>query len=292
MTEALVRGVRLNYETIGSNGPWIALTPGSRRPYDELINISKAIAGSGYRVLLHDRRNCGASELAFDGSASEHEIWADDLYELGQILGALPMYVGGSSAGARLAILYALRHPDGLRGLLLWRLTGGQEAVDRLAENYYGQFIKMAAEEGMAAVARSDHFSECIRARPANRERLLQTDVRHFIETMTRWREYFLQSANLPIVGATEADLRSITAPACLIAGNDVIHTPQTARKAASLIPNSELHDNVVEWRSDDNLLKEWDRKEWREAEPRMAEIFASFLRTAEIDKSEPERKH
>ena len=292
MTEALVRGVRLNYETIGSNGPWIALTPGSRRPYDELINISKAIAGSGYRVLLHDRRNCGASELAFDGSASEHEIWADDLYELGQILGALPMYVGGSSAGARLAILYALRHPDGLRGLLLWRLTGGQEAVDRLAENYYGQFIKMAAEEGMAAVARSDHFSECIRARPANRERLLQTDVRHFIETMTRWRECFLQSANLPIVGATEADLRSITAPACLIAGNDVIHTPQTARKAASLIPNSELQDNVVEWRSDDNLLKEWDRKEWCEAEPLMAEIFASFLRTAEIDKSEPERKH
>jgi pimeloyl-ACP methyl ester carboxylesterase len=277
MTEALVRGVRLNYETIGSNGPWIALTPGSRRPYDELINISKAIARSGYRVLLHDRRNCGASEVAFDGSASEHEIWADDLYELGQILGALPMYVGGSSAGARLAILYALRHPDGLRGLLLWRLTGGQEAVDRLAENYYGQFIKIAAEEGMAAVARSDHFSECIRARPANKERLLQTDVRHFIETMTRWRECFMQSANLPIVGATEVDLRSITAPACLIAGNDVIHTPQTARKAASLIPNSELHDNVVEWRSDDNLLKEWDRKEWREAEPRMAEIFASF---------------
>jgi pimeloyl-ACP methyl ester carboxylesterase len=277
MTEALVRGVRLNYETIGSNGPWIALTPGSRRPYDELINISKAIARSGYRVLLHDRRNCGASEVAFDGSASEHEIWADDLYELGQILGALPMYVGGSSAGARLAILYALRHPDGLRGLLLWRLTGGQEAVDRLAENYYGQFIKIAAEEGMAAVARSDHFSECIRARPANKERLLQTDVRHFIETMTRWRECFMQSANLPIVGATEVDLRSITAPACLIAGNDVIHTPQTARKAASLIPKSELHDNVVEWRSDDNLLKEWDRKEWREAEPRMAEIFASF---------------
>jgi len=292
MTEVLVHGVRINYETIGSNGPWIALTPGSRRPYDELINISKAIARSGYRVLLHDRRNCGASEVAFDGSASEHEIWADDLYELGQILGALPMYVGGSSAGARLAILYALRHPDGLRGLVLWRLTGGQEAVDRLAENYYGQFIKIAAEEGMAAVAGSDHFSECIRARPANKERLLQTDVRHFIETMTHWRECFLQSANLPIVGATEADLRSITAPTCLIAGNDVIHTPQTARKAASLIPNSELHANVVEWRSDDNLLKEWDRKEWREAEPRMAEIFASFLRKAEKDKSEPERKH
>ena len=291
MPEVPVRGVRINYETIGRSGPWIALTPGSRRRYEELINLSETIVRSGYRVLLHDRRNCGASEVAFDSSASEHEIWADDLYALGQKLGALPMYVGGSSAGARLAILYAIRHPDCLRGLLLWRLTGGQEAVDRLAENYYGEFIKMAIEGGMEAVVRSEHFSECIRARPANRERLLQTDVQHFIKTMSFWRECFLQSANLPIVGATEADLSSIKAPACLIAGNDLIHTPQTARKAASLIPNGELHDNVVERRSDDNLLKEWDRKEWRDAEPRMAEIFSSFLRKAEIDRSEPERE-
>ena len=291
MPEVPVRGVRINYETIGRSGPWIALTPGSRRRYEELINLSETIVRSGYRVLLHDRRNCGASEVAFDSSASEHEIWADDLYALGQKLGALPMYVGGSSAGARLAILYAIRHPDCLCGLLLWRLTGGQEAVDRLAENYYGEFIKMAIEGGMEAVVRSEHFSECIRARPANRERLLQTDVQHFIKTMSFWRECFLQSANLPIVGATEADLSSIKAPACLIAGNDLIHTPQTARKAASLIPNGELHDNVVERRSDDNLLKEWDRKEWRDAEPRMAEIFSSFLRKAEIDRSEPERE-
>src|ERR1041385_2620915 len=140
MPEALVRGVRINYEVIGDRGPWIALTPGSRRSFGELVDLSKAIAASGFRVLLHDRRNCGASDVAFDGSGSEHEIWADDLYALGKKLDALPMYVGRSSAGARLAILYAMRHPDGLRGLLLWRLTGGQEAVHRLAENYYGQY--------------------------------------------------------------------------------------------------------------------------------------------------------
>ena len=85
------------------------------------------------------------------------------------------------------------------------------------------------------------------------------------------------------MIGATEADLRAIAAPACLIAGNDVIHTPATARKAASFIPNSELHDDVVAKRSDDNLLKEWDRKEWRDAEPRMAQIFSAFLQRAGI---------
>jgi pimeloyl-ACP methyl ester carboxylesterase len=285
MPEAVVRGVTINYEVIGTSGPWIALTPGSRRPYAELIDLSKAIAASGYRVLLHDRRNCGASDVAFDGSASEHEVWADDLHELGKQLGALPMYVGGSSAGARLAILYALRHPRALRGLLLWRVTGGQEAVDRLAESYYGQFIKLVEAGGMQAVCDSEHFRECIAARPSNRERLLKTDPKTFANVMATWRERFLESATLPIVGATEADLNAVTAPACIIAGNDVIHTPATARKAARLIPNSQLHDNVVEKRSDDNLRDEWDRKEWRDAEPRIAEIFAAFLRQAESAK-------
>ena len=282
MSEAIIRGVHINYEVIGNSGPWIALTPGSRRPYGELVGLSKAIAAASYRVLLHDRRNCGASDVAFDGSGSEHEVWADDLYELGKQLGAMPIYVGGSSAGARLAILFAIRHPDALRGLLLWRVTGGQEAVDRLAENYYGQFIKIAQAGGMQAVCESEHFAECIKVRPANRDRLLQTDVGQFIKVMTTWRERFLESATLPIVGASEADLRAIKAPACLIAGNDVIHTPATARKAASLIPNSELHEDVVGKRSDDNLLKEWDRKEWRDVEPRIAAIFAAFLKRAE----------
>ena len=282
MPEKIVRGVCIHYEIFGGSGPFIALTPGSRRSYGELVDLANIVAASGYRVLLHDRRNCGASDVAFDGSASEHEVWADDLYALGKALGALPTYVGGSSAGARLAILYAMRHPDGLRGLLLWRVTGGQEAVDRLAENYYGQFITLARAGGMPAVCASEHFSECIKARPSNRERLLQTDVEHFIAVMSHWRDCFLQSANLPIVGGTEADLRAIKAPACLIAGNDVIHTPATARRAAALIPGSELHDDVVEKRADAVLLTEWDRKEWRDAEPRMAAIFAAFLKRAE----------
>ncbi len=282
MPLAVVRGVHINYEVIGNAGPFIALTPGSRRPYAELVNLSKEIAAHGYRVLLHDRRNCGASDVAFDGSGSEHEVWADDLYDLAKQLNAAPLYVGGSSAGARLAILFAIRHLDALRGLLLWRITGGQEAVDRLAENYYGQFIKIAQAGGMKAVAESEHFAECITARPQNRERILSTNVDDFIKVMMAWREAFLTAAKLPMVGATEADLNAIHAPACLVAGNDVIHTPATARKAAKLLPNSELHDDVVSKRADDQLLKDWDHQEWRDAEPKLAQIFSAFLKRAE----------
>ena len=282
MAEAIVRGVHINYEIVGESGPFIALTPGSRRSYQEFRDLAKVISGHGYRVLLHDRRNCGASDVAFDGSASEHEVWADDLHELARQLGALPMYVGGASAGARLAILYGIRHPDGLRGLLLWRVTGGQEAVDRLSERYYGQYMKLARESGMEAVAASEHFAECIAARPQNRERLLNTDVNSFINVMARWRECFLASAALPIVGATEADLNGIKAPVCIVAGNDVVHAPAAAHKAAKMIPNAELHDDIVAKRRDDDLLKQWDQQEWRDAEPQLVALLADFLKRAE----------
>jgi pimeloyl-ACP methyl ester carboxylesterase len=283
MATALVRNLKINYEVVGNTGPWIALTPGSRRSYHELLDFAKSIASSGYRVLLHDRRNCGSSDVGFDGSASEHEVWVDDLHELAQQLGALPLAVGGSSAGARLAILFAIRHGQSVSSLLLWRVTGGQEAVDHLAQNYYGQFITIAKEGGMKAICESEHFAQCIKDNPSNRDKLLATDVQEFIRVMTVWRERFYESSTLPIVGATEAQLNSISAPTCLIAGNDIIHTPETALKASRLIKNCELHDDVVRKVPPEQLLKEWDRQEWREAEPKMASLFTSFLKSHSI---------
>lgn len=282
MPEAVVRGVRINYEIIGTHGPWIALTPGSRRPYGELVALSKRLADHGYRVLMHDRRNCGASEVAIEDLGSEHEIWADDLHELLKQLGGLPVYVGGSSAGARLAILFALRHPQATRGLLLWRVTGGKHATEKLAEQYYGSFMELARGGGMAAVCASEHFAECIQNRPSNRERLMGMDAGAFTRVMGAWREAFIQASNLPVIGATEEQLRSIRVPVCAIAGNDKVHPPATARKVKALVPNAELHDDVVEQRSDENLKDEWDKKEWSAAEPRIAEIFADFLRRSE----------
>ena len=125
MAIANVRGVSINYEVLGSKGPWVALSPGGRRAIEGVESLSKRIAAAGYRVLVHDRRNCGASDVAIEGRESENEIWADDLHELLKQRHALPAWIGGSSSGCRMALLFALRHPQATRGLLLWRVTGG-----------------------------------------------------------------------------------------------------------------------------------------------------------------------
>ncbi len=278
MPVAAIRGVDINYRVLGDRGPWLALQPGGRRGLGGVEPLAEKIAEAGNRVLIYDRRNCGASGVSFDGGNSENEIWAEDLRELLQHLDALPAFIGGSSSGCRLALLLALRHPAAVRGLLLWRVTGGAYAAERLVANYYTQFIEMAQAGGMAAVCQSEHFGDVIKANPANRARLMAMDAKDFIAVMERWRRAFNEGADHPVIGLSPAELRSMTMPACIVPGNDRVHPRLPAQIAHRLLPNSEYHEVLTEDRLDlDVALEDWEKKEGL-----LAAIFIDFLRRAQ----------
>jgi pimeloyl-ACP methyl ester carboxylesterase len=272
MPEATVRGVHLHYETFGDHGPWVALSPGGHRDLSGVQEIGERIAEEGFRVLLHDRRNCGSSDVAVDSDDTEYELWADDLHALLGQLGGLPAYVGGSSSGCRTAMLVALHHPEAVSGLLLWRVTGGRFAAERLAQEYYGQYVDVAERGGMQAVIQTPYFQERIEARPSNRARLLQMDPKRFIQVYSRWRDSFLNSIDLPVIGATDEQLRSIKVPTCVIPGNDNTHGRKTGETAAHLIPNSELH--IIAPQDVDETVADWGDKD-----AEIASIFTAFLK-------------
>lgn len=273
MAEAIVRGTCLNYRLLGDRGPVVALSPGGRRPLADMQPLAERFAAAGYRVLLHDRRNCGASAVSFDASGSEYDVWADDLHALADLLGFLPLHVGGSSSGARLALSLAIRHPGSVRSLLLARITGGAAAPE-LADAYYSDYIAAAEDGGMAAVCATPHFADCIHARPGNRDRLLAMDAQVFIAIMTQWRDSFMREAAKPVIGASEAQLRGLTVPACVIAGNDPIHTRSAAQTLGRLLPRATLHDDVIA----PQTLLEKAAIEWAEKRGRVADIFLDFL--------------
>ena len=56
-----VRGVTINYKVLGTHGPWVALSPGGRRDLGGVEPLAKHVAELGHRVVIFDRRNCGAS---------------------------------------------------------------------------------------------------------------------------------------------------------------------------------------------------------------------------------------
>jgi pimeloyl-ACP methyl ester carboxylesterase len=274
MAIASVRGVDINYEILGDHGPWVALQPGGRRALAGVKSLAEKLAEAGNRVLIYDRRNCGASGVAFEGDG-ENEVWVEDLHQLLMQLDAAPAFIGGSSSGCRLALLMALRHAPAVRGLLLWRVTGGHYAAERLAQNYYSQYIDMAERGGMAAVSDSEHFAEIIAANPANRARLMALAPGDFIAQMRRWRQSFSEGADYPVIGLSPEGLRSLTMPACVVPGNDRVHPRRRGQAAHRLMPNAEYHEVLTEDRPDqDSAIEDWEPKEGL-----LAAIFIDFIR-------------
>ena len=268
-------GVRLHYEVVGEQGPWLALVSGGRRSGAEFLPLARRIAALRFRVVLHDRRNTGASQVLIEGERGEEDIWADDWVQLMQHLNAVPAFFGGGSSGARLALLTSLRHPKVVRGLLLLRITGGAFTAARLPENYYGQFIRAAEQGGMAAVCATPHYQALIAADPGNQGRLMAMDPRQYIAVMRHWLEIFLQGPREPVLGMTTEALQAIRVPTWVVPGNDKTHVSRHAREAAALIPGCELFELPVV----DEDVPALPFSAWAPHEETLATAMADFLR-------------
>jgi pimeloyl-ACP methyl ester carboxylesterase len=274
-----IRGVDINWQVIGdggigSKGPWVVMTSGGRRSYEEFIPLAQKIAAYGYQVLLHDRRNTGASQVLLEGDEGEEIPWTRDMFELTQQLNIQPAFFCGSSSGARTSILFYLRYPQAVRGLLLMRVTGGAFAAGRLPENYYGQFIRAAQQGGMAAVCATEQWQERIAANPATRDYLLALPPEKFIAVMTRWNEIFMAGGKYPVMGVTGDELKSIKVPTMIIPGNDKTHSSRSAQFAHDAIPGSELHRLPIE----DQDVPLIPFPEWAPHEAEIARTFADFM--------------
>ena len=274
MPVARIHGLNINFEIVGDDGPPAVLITGGRRGYTEFKPLAAKIAAAGYRVFLHDRRNTGASDISIEGKEVEEAVWADDLHELLKQHDAVPAFIGGSSSGARTAINFCIRHPDATRALLLMRVTGGEFAAGRLPEDYYGQFIRLAREGGMAAVCATEEYQERFKENPANLDKMMEMDAREYIAAISNWLALFEDVAHLPVMGISEYQLRAIKVPTMIIPGNDLVHSSSSAKVAHEMIDGSELHQLPVT-DQDEPVIP---FTAWEHLEPEIAQTFTEFM--------------
>lgn len=271
-----IRGVDLVYEVIGDSGPLVTVTPGGRRGIMAEQALATLIAEAGYRVLLHDRRNVGASGIAFDGDNESLEQ-AHDLHALLQELAIGPAYVCGCSSGSRMSLLLARHHPDTVKALLLWRVTGGPHAAKRLAWNYYEQYLEAAAQGGIEAVCQTEHFAAMIQANPVNRETLVGMGSEKFVACMRRWLAGFNKDSGHPVAGISPAELRAMTLPAMIVPGNDLVHLRAAGQAAHRLLPNSTYREILS-----NDVDADVDFTGWEAKTGTLAAAFVDFLRQQE----------
>jgi len=143
---------------------------------------------------------------------------------------------------------------------------------------YYGQFIEAAEKGGMAAVCATEQYQERIKANPANRERLMAMDPKKYIAVMRHWLDMFNKGPRAPVLGMTEAALRSIKVPTIVVPGNDNTHASSNGIEAAKLIEGSVLYRLPIE----DLDMPLLPFTEWAPYEAELAAMLTDFMKDVE----------
>ncbi|WP_343601607.1 alpha/beta hydrolase [Mycobacterium sp.] len=246
MPVAEVNGGAVVYEILGNSGDLIVLTPGGRFGKDVpgLRPLAQALSGGGYRVLVWDRPNCGASDVQFYGQSESH-MRAETLYRLLSGLGVTSCVLAGGSGGARDSLLTAMLYPGLVSKLAVWNIVGGVYGTYQLGAYYVLPSIQAVRWSGIEGLLGVPEWRQRIEANPNNKQRLLDLDRDEFLAVMLRWLGAFVPKPGQAIPGVDDEMFTRITMPTLIIRGgeNDWDHPKRTSLEVGCLIRGSTLID-------------------------------------------------
>ena len=81
MPQITANNITLAYDVLGK-GPPVVWTTGGWFPRIGRDYLNAGYLSANYQVLLWDRRNSGASDIAIEDAPSEFHLWTDDLHWL------------------------------------------------------------------------------------------------------------------------------------------------------------------------------------------------------------------
>ncbi|MFC8530073.1 alpha/beta fold hydrolase [Nocardia sp. NPDC057227] len=246
MPSVVVNGGSVVYEILGDSGELVVLTPGGRFGMDipGLRPLAEALVAGGYRVLLWDRPNCGASDVQFYGQSESH-MRAETLHGLLTALDTGPVVLAGGSGGARDSMLTTILYPELVSKLVLWNIVGGIYGTFNLGAHYVLPSLQVARGLGVAGLPRMREWRELIAANPKNEQRLLALDRDEFVKLSLRWLNAYVSKPGQTVPGVDDDLFDRITVPTLIIRGgaHDLDHPKRTSLEVSCLIAGSTLID-------------------------------------------------
>ncbi|MGC2656294.1 MAG: alpha/beta hydrolase [Mycobacterium sp.] len=246
MASIEVNGGNVVYEILGDASELIVLTPGGRfgKEINGLRPLAEALVDGGYRVLLWDRPNCGASDVQFYGQSESH-MRAETLHRLLTELGEGPCILAGGSGGARDSIVTTMLYPELVTKLVVWNIVGGIYGTFVLGSYYIVPSILAARGAGVEGLLKVPEWRERVEENPNNKQRFLDLDRDEFLKVMLRWLNAFVSKPGQTIPGVEDEMFDRVQVPTLIIRGgeNDWDHPKRTSLEVSCLIRGSKLID-------------------------------------------------
>jgi pimeloyl-ACP methyl ester carboxylesterase len=177
---ANTNGIRTYYEEEGSGAP-LVLIHGYSGDLTMWLRLRPELAPH-YRLICYDLRGHGRTDTPEDPELYSMAAYADDLRDLLTELGLKSAHLVGASMGGMVALEFAYRCPEMIRGLVLSDTSAGPECIVlsdaiRAREEQIERTEAYAAEHGIEALAlhqlESGRVPAAVRNDPYLRERFL-----------------------------------------------------------------------------------------------------------------------
>jgi pimeloyl-ACP methyl ester carboxylesterase len=181
----------------------------------------RALTGDGYRAVALDNRGHGRSAKLYEAGDYGAAIMAGDVLRLLDHLGIAQAHVIGYSMGARIAAVFALRHPDRVRSLVFGGLGANMVRA-------------MAGTGPIAHALLAPHIDDVINP-TARTFRAFAEQTRSDLKALAAC----VRQIREPVA---EADIRELRVPVLVAVGTqDVIAGPPEG--LAQLIPGAEAFE-------------------------------------------------
>lgn len=238
-------GAELAYRVDGAGEPLLVWPGGPARDAAYLGDLGGLAAATGRSLVVPDPRGTGGSPAPADLTAYAATRLVDDLEALRIHLGLDGFDLLGHSAGGAVSLLYAARHPERVRRLVL--VTPGTAPLG-LAVTDEEWESRAALRSGEPWFAEAKAALDADEVTPANRQAMSpflygawtaaarqhaasDADQRNGEGTRAFWAEE-------PDVTATRSALAGLTAPVRVVVGElDLMPGPELGERLAELFP-------------------------------------------------------
>jgi len=244
---AAINGSTIRFEIHGKGIP-LVYTPGGFYPLEKGRLFAERLKTLGYKVLLWDRPNTGASGLLFGGD-NLFQLWADTLCELLRYTELSPAFVAGGSAGGLASLSLACFHPEVVKGLIFMAPpTDDQNMWNFVIHNTFLAPAEMAEKSGMSAALEAQggmgdlfNWQDQFQRVPEKKQQLLSMDPVIFANTMRTWAHSLTEGGHPHLAGLNDGQLAAISIPTIIFSGASEDHPPHTAEALHKKLAKSEL---------------------------------------------------
>jgi pimeloyl-ACP methyl ester carboxylesterase len=227
VAEAILDGIRTNYETVGEGPPLLMYAPGGFDATLEKWRTQGVYARirllehlpKKFTCIVFDRRECGRS-----GGRVEPITWAHYAAQgkgLLEHLGIARAHLMGGCMGCSCVMAFAVAHPEATLSMLLWWPVGGAKYRIR-ARQRFEEHLAFVRDAGLGGVV----------AHVSKEGKAFNADSRG-----GPWASVLRRDA------AFAAAFMKLEIPALIVPGRDESHATSAARYLEECLPKSEYWD-------------------------------------------------